>query len=187
MKMKDSLAILLIAAFIPLGLAGCGDQKSGNQTGSQTQSSQQKPKPKPQSQRKVVKTPSQFVSQYKTWTGRLEKIAAKNDKLCNNLFTKKINHIKFQDDAQAMQKEVLSLTNEVETKTDITLSKTDQTKVKYDEIVTAFNRTAKDLNDFLYVSPHVTDAQVKVKYQEMIQRDYKNHLAELKGLLNSIK
>ncbi|MGE5404140.1 MAG: hypothetical protein ACM3PP_04290 [Candidatus Saccharibacteria bacterium] len=189
MNIKNALAILLIAAMIPLGLAGCG-QKSGNQTGTpsgnQAGTTQTKPKP-PKPQVKVVKTADQFISQYKSWTSRLEGIASKNDKLFSDWSKGDVKRNKFNDNVDTIKNEVEKINNEVDLKTDFKLSTSAKQKVKYEQVSKAYNRTAKDLNDFLYVAPHLQDKDLKTSYQQMIQRDFKNHLAELKGLLNSVK
>lgn len=168
MRIKTLAVILIIALTV---LTGCKTFKN-NQTNL----------PDPQTG-STVTTAKDFLSFHKEWTSRLEGIADRTNDTYNDWLSGKINTEELLTKLQSFLKEMKDLNRETDLKTDFNLSVNDKQRVNYDVIVKGYGKASKDLNDFLEYAPHLTDEQIKVKYDEMIKNKFKSDISELKSNL----
>lgn len=68
---------------------------------------------------------------------------------------------------------------------DFELNQRDQQRLNSAAITKTYFMAEKDVNDFLYYAPHLNDAQIKAKYNDLIQNQYNTANQELKALLHT--
>ncbi len=126
-------------------------------------------------------TAENFVSSLTDWTIRLEAIAQKTGDAHSNWLSGKLSTEDYLNALQNLQKEIKALSIETDYK-DFELSEQEKESLAFEQITKGYNRCSKNLNDFLF-STHLSDEQIKERYNTLVEEAYKSELEQLKSNL----
>jgi hypothetical protein len=137
-----------------------------------------------QSPGQPVSSPDIFLSLIKQWNASLAGLTAAINDSYSQWSNNKIDRQEFLGQLAKIQTELTSLRMDADYK-DFELSASDQQKIGSQEITKAYFMAEKDVNDFLYYAPHLTDAQLKAQYSRLILNQYETNIKDLQALLKS--
>jgi len=173
MKTRFVTIILLVVLVVLVGCTNLINQKTTTTSTDTTDHNGQT----------TITKKEDFLSLYKEWTSRLETIANKTNNNYSDWINGKIDTEQFTINNQQIYNEIKQLKNESDLKTDFNLVESDKQKVNFEAVTNAYIKACKDLNDFFYFVPHLSDDEIKSKYEELIKDKYNSDVSELKKLL----
>jgi hypothetical protein len=169
------IAIIMLMLVVLASAAGCKSKSGlpGELAGQPGSAAQDQP----------VTSPDTYLSLFKQWADRLDKLAGEISDAYGKWTSGSTSRQEFLDQLSAIEGKMKELSEEADYKA-FELKSKDQQRINSKAIDSAYFTAEKYVNDFLYYAPHLGDDEIKAKYEDLILNKYRAGNRELMVLLD---